>query len=223
MGEVVELMASDGHKLSGYRAEAAGTPKGGLVVVQEIFGVNGHFRNLCDAFAAEGYVALAPALFDRIETGLELGYDEEGTARGRQLKLEIPWDDAVKDIDAAMSNLSGSGKIGVVGYCYGGSVAWLGATRLRPAASVCYYGGQIADFRDEMPNCPVQMHFGRTDPMILPEHVESIQQAQADAPVEVHLYDAGHGFSCDERGGFDADSTALAQSRTLSFLGRHLA
>ncbi len=222
MGETIKLTASDGHTLGGYRAEPAGAAKGGLVIVQEIFGVNGHIRNVCDSYAAEGYVAVAPALFDRIEPGLELKYDEPGTARGRQLRLEIAWDDAVKDIEAAMINLSGSGKLGVVGYCYGGSVAWLSATRLHPAASVCYYGGQIVDFKDEKPNCPVQMHFGRTDPMILPEHIEAVQEAQAAAELEVHLYDAGHGFTCDERGGFNADSTELAKGRTLAFLDRSL-
>lgn len=223
MGEMIELTASDGHCLSGYRAEPAGPAKGGLVIIQEIFGVNGHMRKLCDRFASAGYVAVAPALFDRIESGLELAYDEAGTARGRTLKGEIPWEDAVKDMEAAMSSLRGAGKVGIVGYCYGGSVAWLGATRLKPAASVCYYGGQIADFKDEVPTCPVQMHFGRTDPMILPEHVDSVAKAQADASVEIHLYDAGHGFTCDERGSFHAESTALAETRTLSFLDRHLA
>lgn len=223
MGETIELTASDGHKLGGYRAEPEGAPKGGVVIVQEIFGVNGHIRNVCDSYAAEGYVAVAPALFDRIEPGIELEYDEPGTARGRQLRLEIAWDDAVKDVEAAMINLSGSGKVGVVGYCYGGSVAWLSATRLQPAASVCYYGGQIVNFKDEKPSCPVQMHFGRTDPMILPEQIEAVKEAQADAQLEVHLYDAGHGFTCDERGGFHAESTALAKSRTLTFLERFLA
>ncbi len=223
MGEMVKLTASDGHKLDGYRAEPTGTVKGGLVIVQEIFGVNGHIRNVCDSYAAEGYVAVAPAVFDRIEPGLELEYDEPGTARGRQLRLEIPWDDAVKDIEAAMGNLAGCGKLGVVGYCYGGSVAWLSATRLRPAASVCYYGGQIVDFKDEKPNCPVQMHFGRADPMILPEHIEAVKQAQAAAELEVYLYDAGHGFTCDERGGFNAESTELAKDRTLAFLQRQFA
>lgn len=223
MGEMIELLASDGHRLSAYRAEPSGSAKGGLVIVQEIFGVNGHMKKLCDRFAAAGYAAVAPALFDRLEPGLELPYDEAGTARGRELKGRIAWEDAVKDVDAALSNLSGAGKRGIVGYCYGGSVAWLGATRLQPAASICYYGGQIADFREETPNCPVQMHFGRTDPMILPEQVEAVAQAQAEAPVEIYLYDAGHGFTCDERGSFHAESTELAEERTLSFLDRHLA
>ncbi|TQV80832.1 dienelactone hydrolase family protein [Denitrobaculum tricleocarpae] len=222
MGETIELTTSDGHKLGGYRAEPTGEAKGGVVIVQEIFGVNGHIRHVCDSYAEAGYVAVAPALFDRIEPGLELEYDEAGTARGRKLRLEIAWDDAVKDIEAAMASLSRHGKVGVVGYCYGGSVAWLSATRLRPAASVCYYGGQILEFKDEPPNCPVQMHFGSTDPMILPEHVEAIKEAQADAQVEVFLYDAGHGFTCDERSGFHAESTALAKSRTLAFLDRFM-
>ncbi len=222
MGKMLELTASDGHRLGGYRADPAGAPKGSVVIVQEIFGVNGHMRNVCDSFAAEGYVALAPALFDRIEPGLELAYDEAGTARGRALRQEIAWEDAVRDIDAAMAKLSDSGKVGVVGYCYGGSVAWLSATRLKPAASVCYYGGQIFEFREETPNCPVQMHFGRTDPMILPEQVEAVKEAQAGADLELYLYDAGHGFTCDERAGFDAESTALAKERTLAFLDRFL-
>ncbi len=223
MGEMIELTASDGHKLSAYRAEPSGPVNGGLVVVQEIFGVNGHMKKLCDRFAAAGYVAVAPALFDRLEPRLELPYDEAGTARGRELKGQIAWEDTVKDVEAAMSNLAGTGKIGVVGYCWGGSVAWLAATRLKPVASVCYYGGQINDFRQEAPNCPVQMHFGRTDPMIPPEHVEAVAQAQAEASVEIHLYDAGHGFTCDERGSFHAESTELSENRTLTFLDKHLA
>ena len=217
MGKTITLKASDGHELSAYRADPAGTARGGLVVIQEIFGVNSHIRAVADGFAAEGYAAVAPALFDRVERGVELGYEEDGRTRGRGIRADIQWDDAVKDVAAAVAALSGVA-VGVVGYCWGGSLAWLAATRIAGvAASVGYYGGQIKDFRDEAPHCPVMLHFGTEDASIPMDAVAAVQAAQPDIPV--HIYEgAGHGFNCDQRGSYHAVAAATARERTLAFL-----
>jgi len=220
MGETISLTADDGHKLGAYRARPEGAARGGLVVIQEIFGVNGHIRSVCDGFAADGYDAIAPALFDRAESGVELGYDEAGMTRGRAIRGQLEWDNAVRDIAAALAALSGEGKVGVVGYCWGGSLAWLAATRLGPACAVSYYGGQIVQFKDESATCPVLMHFGDKDASISADDVAAIRAAQPDVPV--HIYPAGHGFNCDQRADYHAESAALARERTLAFLAENL-
>ena len=217
MGKTITLKASDGHELSAYRADPAGTARGGLVVIQEIFGVNSHIRAVADGFAAEGYAAGAPALFDRVERGVELGYEEDGRTRGRGIRADIAWDDALQDVAAAVAALSGK-PVGVVGYCWGGSLAWLAATRIAGiAASVGYYGGQIKDFKDEAPRCPVMLHFGTEDASIPMDAVAAVQAAQPDIPV--HIYEgAGHGFNCDQRGSYHAQAATTARARTLAFL-----
>lgn len=217
MGENIILTASDGHELSAYRADPAGAARGGLVIIQEIFGVNSHIRAVADEFAADGYVAIAPALFDRVERNVELGYEEDGRDRGRGIRGQIGWDDAVSDVSAAVAALSGM-TVGVVGYCWGGSLAWLAATRIAGiSASVGYYGGQIKDFRDETPQCPVMLHFGTEDASIPMDAVEAVVAAQPDIPV--HIYEgAGHGFNCDQRGSYHAEASATARERTLAFL-----
>ncbi|HEM45677.1 MAG TPA: dienelactone hydrolase family protein [Alphaproteobacteria bacterium] len=217
MGETIRLTASDGHELAAYRADPSGAPRGAIVVIQEIFGVNEHIRAVADGFAADGYTAVAPALFDRVERGVELGYDEEGRNRGRSIRANIAWDDAVRDIAAAVAAAPGP-KVGVVGYCWGGSLAWLAATRLDGlAAAVCYYGGQIADFKDESPRCPVLLHFGSADQSIPMSDVEAIRTAHPDLPI--HVYEgAGHGFNCDMRGSYDRDAATLARQRTMAML-----
>lgn len=216
------LNAADGHSLNAFRSLPEGTPRGALVVVQEVFGVNHHIRAVTESFAVAGYAAIAPAMFDRIEPGIELGYSGDDLARGRALRTEIGWELAVMDVAAAVQAVAGWGRVGVVGYCWGGSLAWLAATRITPhvAAAVCYYGGQIAQFRDESPNCPVLMHFGEHDPIIPPEDVEAIRSAQPD--VETHVYPAGHGFNCTERGDYDPESARLAGERTAAFLSAHV-
>jgi carboxymethylenebutenolidase len=220
MGETIRLRASDGFELSAYRAAPSGTPRGGLVVIQEIFGVNGHIRRVADGYAADGFVAIAPALFDRIEPGLELGYGQDDIERGRGLKARAPTDAALRDISAAR-DAAAAGKVGVVGYCWGGYLSWLSATRLDGfAAAVSYYGGGIGSVAEEMPRCPVLLHFGEKDHAIPLSEVETVRKAHPD--LEIHVYPAGHGFNCDERGSYDADSARLARERSLAFLRRHI-
>lgn len=220
MGQTIDLVADDGHTLNAYRAAADGEPLGGIAIIQEVFGVNAHIRSVCDAFAKAGYVAIAPALFDRVERGVELDYDEAGLARGRELRTTLGWNAPLLDVNATIRELRGAGSVGVVGYCWGGSVAWLAATRLNIGSAVGYYGGQIVSFKDEHPQCPVMLHFGEKDPMISADDISQIRSAHPGIPI--HLYPAGHGFNCDARADFDAASAASAQQRTLDFLSKHL-
>lgn len=220
MGQMISLTAADGHALSAY-SSGPGDASAGLVVVQEIFGVNHYIRSMCDRFAAEGYRVVAPALFDRVRPGVELGYGQQDIAEGIKLRQNLQDGDALADVAAAAAHLTGA-RIGIVGYCYGGAVAWWGATRtpLFGAAS-CWYGGGIAGTKDERPNCPVQMHFGGMDQSIPPDDVDAIRKAQPG--VEVHVYpDAQHGFGCDERPSFSRPDYELAQSRTLAFFAQYL-
>ncbi len=221
MGSNIELVAADGHSLSAYRADPEGdVPRGGIVVIQEVFGVNRHIRSVCEGFATAGYAVVAPALFDRLERGVELDYDEASLARGRELRTALGWERPVMDVAAAVSILAPVGKVGTVGYCWGASVTWLSATRLDVACAVCYYGAQIVDFCEEQPRCPVLLHFGEHDPLIPLENVERIRQAHPMLPL--HLYPAAHGFNCDARGDFHAESAQLARKRTLAFFAQHI-
>ncbi len=220
MGETVKLTADDGHNFDAYVARPAEQPKAGLVIIQEIFGVNSHIRGVADSYAAEGYLAVAPALFDRVDPGIELGYDKDDVTRGREIRGEIAAEQALADIAAAMGFVAGAGKVGVVGYCWGGSLAWLAATRLNPAAAVCYYGGDIHEHRNEQPTCPVMFHFGEEDAGIPMDQVKAIGEAQPHQ--ELFTYPAGHGFNCDMRGSYHAESAEIARERTLAFLGRTL-
>jgi carboxymethylenebutenolidase len=220
MGNTITLKAADGFSLSAYTAGSADA-KAGLVVVQEIFGVNHHMRDMADRFAAAGYHVCAPALFDRVEPGVELGYTPDDIAKGRDYRMKLTDAQVMVDVEAAAAYL-GARQLGIVGYCFGGTVAWWGATRSSKfAASSCWYGGGIAGTRDERPNCPVQMHFGETDASIPMSDVEAIRRAQPK--VETFVYQgAGHGFGCDERGSFSKADYELAQQRTLDFFAKHL-
>ena len=219
-GETIELTTAAGHRLGAYLARPAGTPRAGLVILQEIFGVNRHIRAVTEGFARDGYLALAPALFDRREPGLELGYEAEDVARGRALKGATSWEEAAEDTAAAVAAVEETGKVGVVGYCWGGSLAWLAACRLPLAAAVGYYGGQVRELSGETPRCPVLLHFGEQDAAIPLEDVEAIRRRHPEVPI--HLYPAGHGFNCDLRGSYHAESAALARERSLAFLAAHL-
>jgi len=223
MGERVRLRAADGHELGAYRSEPSGGPRGGVIVLQEIFGVNTHIRDVTDGFAAEGYRALAPALYDRSSAkDVEMGYTKDDVARGRMLREEFSWDDTVKDVEAAMNALRGEGlRVGSVGYCWGGSISFLSAVRLPLDAAVVYYGGQILPYVNEKERCPLLMHFGKKDASIPASDVEAIQKAHPRAAV--HLYDADHGFNCDQRAQYDLASSKLARERTLAFFAANLA
>jgi carboxymethylenebutenolidase len=216
----IRLKAADGHQFSAYRAGHDAATHG-LVVVQEIFGVNSHMRRVCDAFAASGYAVVAPALFDRAEQGVELGYGPDDIARGRDLRAKVTDAAALADIEAAAGAL-GARTLGIIGYCWGGTVAWWGATRSkRFKAAVGWYGGGIAGTRTETPNCPVQLHFGEKDASIPLADIELIRQAQPG--VEIFVYPgAQHGFGCDDRASYSRSDAELARQRSLTFFARHL-
>jgi carboxymethylenebutenolidase len=222
MGEMITLTAADGHRLFAYRATPPGKPRGALVVVQEIFGVNSHIKKITDGFAADGYVAIAPALFDRVERDFETGYAPADIERGRMVRGKLQIEDAVKDVTAAVKEAQQTGlKVGVVGYCFGGTVAWLAATRIPGvAAASSFYGGGVADAAGEQPRCPVVFHFGETDASIPKDHWDRIKAQHPTIPM--HIYPAGHGFSCDERGSFHEPSARLARQRTIDFFKEHV-
>jgi carboxymethylenebutenolidase len=223
MSEYINLSASDGHQLEAYVAEPATARCGAVVVVQEIFGVNSHIRSVTDGFAAQGFWAIAPALFDRVRPRVELGYDAADAKRGMQMATEIGIDTAVLDVAASISHakrLAAGVKVGVVGYCLGGTLAWLAATRHHPDAAVGYYGGRISQYAAETPRCPLMLHFGAKDAHIPSSEIDVIRQAHPDVPVFV--YEAGHGFNCDQRQAYEPTSAALARQRTLDFLRKHL-
>ena len=232
MGTTVNLKASDGFEFPVYVAQPSGRPKGALVVLQEIFGVNSHIRSLADGFAADGYLAVAPATFHRSQPGVELGYTAEDIGTGRALKTAIealPAPGVLADIEAsidyARKALGGDGKVGVVGYCWGGLLAWRTACLLRGVAcAVPYYGGGVtlAPEKDRKPNCPVLAHFGKKDQNIPIEGVQAFAQAQGSALVQVHVYEADHGFSCDQRGSYDATASKLARERSMAFFASHI-
>jgi carboxymethylenebutenolidase len=222
MSERVRLTAADGHELEAYVAKPQGEPIAGLVVVQEIFGVNRHIRSVADSYAKDGFLAVAPALFDRYERGVDLGYDGADMQKAMSFFPKLDIDATVRDTAAALdyARTRTGKKSGVIGYCFGGTIAWLAATRLNADAAVGYYGGRIAMFVSEHPQCPVMLHFGAKDQHIPKEEVDKI--AAAHPEVEIYWYDAGHGFNCDARASFDAESAKLARARSLEFLARNL-
>ena len=222
MGQRLTLTADDGHSFGAYRADASGAARGGIVVLQEIFGVNVHIRDVCDRFAADGFTCIAPALYDRSSRkDCELGYEAEDMALGRKLREEFSWDDTVRDVAAAVAVLAGEGLgVGSVGYCWGGTISFLAGVRLDVSAAVVYYGGQIIPYKDEKARSPMLMHFGEHDAGIPLSDVEQIRAAQPGAAV--HIYDAGHGFNCDRRGSYDEAAAKLARQRTIDFFGTHL-
>jgi carboxymethylenebutenolidase len=221
MGKMIELKAKDGFTLAAYKAEPSGKPIGGLVVIQEIFGVNHHIRAVTDRFAAQGYVSIAPALFDRAKRGVDIGYDEASMKQGVEIRAKIKLEDTLLDIAAAIEALRGAGKIGIVGYCWGGSLAFIAAARLDGlSAAVGYYGGMIAAHAEEKPRIPTLLHFGEKDHGIPLTDVDKVKAARPE--VEIYTYPAGHGFSCDERASFDKLSHEKALERTLAFFTKHL-
>jgi carboxymethylenebutenolidase len=216
MGTMLTLQASDGHQLGGYRADPAAEPRGGVVVIQDIFGVNHHIRAVCDRLAAVGYAAVAPALFDRFAKDFQSGYSPEEIGKARDLAMKnINFDKMMLDTRAAFEEVKPAGSTAIVGFCMGGSVAFLSAARIAGlSAASCFYGGQIVKFADEKPLCPTQMHFGEKDEHIPMSDVAQIKAKRPDC--DVFVYPAGHGFYCDERASFDAPSAKQAWERTLA-------
>jgi carboxymethylenebutenolidase len=220
VGSMIRLSASDGHRLAAYRADPPDRPRGGLVVVQEIFGVNDHMKAVADGFAADGYLAIVPAMFDRVERDVDLGYTQDTVAKGRELRARVALDDAMTDI-AAAAQAAGDGKVGCVGYCWGGFLAWMAAARVTElAAAVSYYGGGVLENAEVKPRCPVMLHFGERDSISPPEGIRRF--AAAHPALAVHVYPADHGFNCEPRASYDAASAEAARRRTLAFLAQHL-
>ncbi|HIG43581.1 MAG: dienelactone hydrolase family protein [bacterium] len=222
MGEIIQLNAKDGFQLDAYLAKPSTTAKGAVLVIQEIFGVNGHIREVCDGYAENGYVAISPAIFDRAEKGVELGYDDEGIARGAGLaRKQLQPEQTDLDLAAAADYLGQYGDVGVVGYCFGGFLAWKCACQLDGIKCVSgYYGGGIAGSLDLVPKVPTILHFGNLDAHIPLSDVDKV--AEAHPEVAIYIYEADHGFNCDHRASFDKPASEFALQRTLTFFGDHL-
>jgi carboxymethylenebutenolidase len=220
MGQQINLPTTRTQCIGAYLARPAGKPKGGIVVIQEIFGVNAHMRSVVDRFAEHGYTAIAPAFFDHLESGVELGYDRAGYAKGKQLITELGLGRALADVASAAEAISSAGRIGTVGYCWGGTVALLSALRLG-LPSVSYYGARNLPFLHEVPKAPVMFHFGEKDPNIPPEMVAKHREAMTQ--MDVFTYPADHGFNRDVGAQYDPASAQLAMQRTLAFFEQHLA
>lgn len=221
MGKMIELTAADGQKLAAYRADPAGKPRGGIVVIQEIFGVNSHIQQVADGYAADGYVAIAPALFDRVQKNVDLGYTPPDIAKGREIRGKVANDAALKDTEAAIKLASSTGKVGIVGYCWGGLVTWLAASKLAGlSAAVAYYGGGILDNTDAAPKVPLMGHFGDKDQHIAVDGVRKLAQKYPQHPI--FIYAADHGFNCDHRGSYNAAAAQEARARTLEFFRKHV-
>jgi carboxymethylenebutenolidase len=221
MGELITLMARDGHEFQAWLAAPPGRPRGALVVIQEIFGVNSHIRAVTDNFAAAGYTAIAPCLFDRVRRGIELGYGQAEMQEGAGYRKQISAEVALKDIAAAAAVVRHSGRTGVVGYCWGGTLAYLAACELTLGCAVVYYG-RVGDYLERKPRCPVMYHYGTEDRSI---PLADVERARAAQPAGVfHIYEgAGHGFNCEQRDSYHAQAAALARSRTLDFFAQYLA
>ena len=222
----IRIASADGFEFGAYQAQPEGEAAGAIVVIQEIFGVNVHIREVVDGYAEAGYFAIAPKIFDRIDRDIELGYEDADMARGIDLAFaQLDMAQTLGDLQATINTAAGqtgNGKVGVVGYCFGGLLTWLSACELSGVtAASAYYGGGIAGEAQRSASCPVIMHFGELDAHIPMTDVEKIKAAQPD--VEVFVYPADHGFNCNHRGSFDADAASLARERTLAFFSEQLA
>ena len=222
MGSMIDLQAADGHKVAAYRAEPAGKARGGVVVIQEIFGVNSHIKSVADGYAKDGYLAIAPAMFDRLQRGYDTGYSQPEIQAGIAIMQKLDWKNTLLDVEAAVKEAAKAGKVGIVGYCWGGTVSWVSAARATGLACAApYYGGGMPGFISEKPKVPTMCHFGELDQSPTLEQSKAI--AKAHPEITAHFYPgAGHGFNCDQRGAYHAPSATLARSRTLEFFRKHL-
>jgi carboxymethylenebutenolidase len=222
VGHDIKLTASDNFQLGGYRADPATVPKAAVVVIQEIFGVNHHIRAVCDRLAGEGYAAIAPAIFDRVERNFLSGYSPDEVAVARKFVANPDWAAMLRDTQAAIDAVKNVGPVGIIGFCLGGSIAYAAATKLAGlSAAIGYYGGAIVRFADDKPKVPTQLHFGEMDAGIPLGDVETIRAKRSD--VEIYIYPgAQHGFHCDERASYDKASADIAWPRSLGFLAKQL-
>jgi carboxymethylenebutenolidase len=219
MGTMIKLKASDGFTLGAYEAKPEGKARAGVVVIQEIFGVNAHIKRVADGYAMDGYHVISPAIFDRAERNVDIGYDKPDMDKGVALRASIPLEATILDLAAAVDALKGEGKVAIVGYCYGGSLAWLGSARLSGlSAAVGYYGGMISKHLDEQPHCPVMLHFGEKDGGIPLSDVDKIKAATDPAKVQIFTYPAGHAFNREGNQAYEPHSAMLARMRTAKFL-----
>ncbi|MAR28217.1 MAG: carboxymethylenebutenolidase [Gammaproteobacteria bacterium] len=222
MGDQISIKMQDGFELSAYRSMPSAQSKGVVVVIQEIFGVNAHIREVADGYAAQGYSAIAPALFDRIERDIELGYAEADMGKGIELAFQgLEMAQTMQDLQSVVDYGAAQGAVGVVGFCFGGLLTYLSACQLKGvAAASSYYGGGIAGVLDHQPKCPLIMHFGELDAHIPMTDVDKIKEANPRIPV--HVYDADHGFNCDHRASYSEQAAELALQRTLAHFDQHL-
>jgi carboxymethylenebutenolidase len=223
-GAYANLTAADGHVFAVYESRPQQPPRGGVIVLQEVFGVNRHIRAVADAYAAAGYHVMAPALYDRVARDAAFEYTDEGRDAGRRIVERVTWDDAIRDIDATRAALARSGRVGLVGYCYGGIAGWRAVTHLDGlAAASCYYASRIGEYAHEVPRAPVQFHFAERDHSVSAADIETVRNAQANRDVAMWVYPAAHGFNCDLRPTiYDPAASALARERTLAFFARYV-
>jgi carboxymethylenebutenolidase len=222
MGSMIELQAADGHKLAAYRADPQGKPRGAVVVIQEIFGVNSHIKGIADGYAKDGWLAIAPAMFDRLQRGYDTGYSQPEIQAGIAVMQKLDWKQTMLDVEAALAEAKKAGKVGIVGYCWGGTVSWVASARTAGlACSAPYYGGGMPGFIVEKPKIPTLCHFGELDQSPTLEQSKAI--AKAHPEITAHFYPgAGHGFNCDQRGSYHAESAKLARQRTVEFFRKHI-
>ncbi|MFT4194649.1 dienelactone hydrolase family protein [Ottowia sp.] len=228
MGQFIDLTAADGQKIPAYVARPAGQPKGGIVVVQEIFGVNSHIREVADGYAQDGYLAVAPGTFQRVKPGVELGYTDADMQEGFGYKTAVealPAPGVMQDLQAAIDHAAqqSGGKVGIVGYCWGGLLTWRAACQLNGlAAAVPYYGGGVTTPEEaaRQPKAPVLAHFAEQDHWIPLDSVEAFRRAHPE--VRVFTYAADHGFNCNQRGSWNEAAARLARERTLAFFAQHV-
>jgi len=223
MGEHIQITSGDGFEIGAYVSHPSGQAKGGILVIQEIFGVNSHIREVTDGYAQSGYLAIAPKIFDRIDKDIELGYEETDMGQGVELAFQkLNMEQTLSDLQAAIDELKREqDRVGLVGYCFGGLLTWLSACDLQGVdAAVSYYGGGVVNHAEKQANCPVMMHFGELDAHIPMTDVEKIRSAQPN--VQLFSYDADHGFNCDHRASFNQLAANQALERSLEFFAEHV-